>query len=121
MLIASVYGQDPILSHLVGKYWYYHTGVGHHVSGQGTGGDGYQADGGHGVKYQDNDQHDHGTLTDPQFVNAQRNLETYEVLPASTYKLNMPNVIPDASLNLQFNQADLSPSFEIDAKDSDKC
>jgi hypothetical protein len=114
VLIVGLYSQDPILSHLVGKYWYYHTGGGHQVSGHGTGGSGYQADGGHGVQDQDNVQHDHGT------VNADRNLETYEVLPASTYKLNMPDVIPDASLKLQFNQADLSPSFDVDAKDSDK-
>ena len=86
----GAYSQDPILSHLVGRYWYYHTGGGLQVSGHGTGGDGYQAGGGHGVHHQENGQHDHGTINDPQFIhfeNSERNLESHEVLPASTYKL----------------------------------
>ena len=119
----GVYSQDPILSHLVGRYWYYHTGVGHQVSGQGTGGSGYQADGGHGVHHQENGQHDHGTILDPhflQFVNSERNLERHEVLPASTYKLNRSDAIPDASVKLQLKQAELSTSSEIGAKYSDK-
>ena len=49
----GVYSQDPILSHLVGKNWYYHTGGGHQVSGHGTGEDGYHADGGHGLHGQE--------------------------------------------------------------------
>ena len=120
LLVVGVYSQDPLLSHLVGRYWYYQTGGGHQVSGLGTGGSGYKADGGHGVQDNKNVQHDHMIINDPQFVNAERNLETYEVLPASTFKLNMPDVIPDASLKLQLNQADLSPSSEIGTKYSDK-
>ena len=102
---------------LVGRYWYYHTGGGHHFSGQGTGGSGYQADGSHGVHDQENCQRDHGTI---QFVNSERNLESHEVLPASTYKLKKQDAIPDASFKLQLNQADLSTSSEIGAKYSEK-
>ena len=90
------------------------------VSGQGTGGDGYHTDGGHGVHDQENSQHDHGTINDPHFVNSERNLERHEVLPASTYKLKKPDFIPDASLNRKLTQADLPSSSEIGAKDFDK-
>ena len=93
--MASVYSQDPILSHLVGRYWYYQTGGGHQVSGHGTGEDGYHADGGHGLHGQENNQHDHGTKNDPHFVNFERNLERHELLPAGTYRLKKPYFTPD--------------------------
>ena len=101
-----VYSQDPILSHLVGRYWYYQTGGGKDVRGYGTGENGYQADEGHGVPDHDNVHHDHGTVTDPEFLdygNSGRNLETKEVLPASSYKLSQPapETIPDTPVKLQ--------------------
>ena len=113
----SVYSQDPILSHLVGRYWYYHTGGGHQVSGHGTGQDGYHADEGHGLQDKENDQDHHEALNEQH---SKRNHETHEVLPASTYKLNKLDAIPNAPLKLQLNQANFSSSFEIGAKYSDK-
>ena len=80
--------QDPMLSHLVDRYWYYHPVGEHKISGLGA-----------GQENQENGQHDHGTINDPQFVNVERNLGRH----ANTYKLNkpdvIPHVIPDASLN----------------------
>ena len=70
----GVYNQDTILSHLVGKYWYYHTGGGHQVCGHGTGEDCNHADGGHGLHDQENNQHDPGTIKDQHFENFERNL-----------------------------------------------
>ena len=69
-----------------------------------------------------NGQNDLGTIINPHFthfVSSERNLESHEVLPASTYTLKKQDAIPDASFKLQLNQADLSTSSEIGANNSD--
>ena len=116
----GVHSQDPILSHLVGRYWYYHTGVGGQVHVQGTGDNDYQADDAH-VQGQEISHQHHGIIKYQNFVGPMK-YETQTVLPASTYRLNNPAIIPDLSQKLKSDKTKdlLLTDFESKAGESAK-